>query len=142
MLQGVSLIKATILEKQKLDTMETPLAPLTASQCIGVFTFLTTLTWATSSRHRYNLVAPSQLHCKAATRRRMVPTWVKNNSRAVRGGGGAVTGPEARQETGSRQNRVEFYTLHLKTPNLTDYANTCRGLKRLRTEHWNFTLLH
>lgn len=79
--------------------METPLASLTASQCIGVFIFLTTLTRAASWRHRYNLVALSQLHCKAAKRRRMVPTWVKNYLRAVWGGVEAVTGRKARQET-------------------------------------------
>lgn len=139
LLQGVSLIKATILEKQKVDTMETPLAPLTASQCIGVFTFLTTLTWATSYRHRCNLVAPSQLHCKAATRRRMVPTWVKRRRRR--------SGYGTRGQTGDWFPAEPSGILHttpaaVKTPNLTHYTNTCRGLKRLRTEHWNFTLLH
>lgn len=66
LLQGVSLIKATILEKQNWMPWRRSPAPLTASQCIGVFIFLTTLTWAASSRHRYNLLAPSQLHCESS----------------------------------------------------------------------------
>lgn len=96
--------------------METPPAPLTASQGIGVFIFLTTLTRAASWRHRYNLVwFPPSPTVEAAGRRRMVPARVKNSLRARLGRSRSSYGTRGQTgDGGSRQNRVEFYTLHLQ----------------------------
>lgn len=81
--------------------METPPALLTASQGIGVFISLTTLSRAASWRHRYNLVVPAQPHRRSSQdrlgrRRSSYGTWGQT------------------ADGGSQQNRVEFYTLHLQ----------------------------
>lgn len=94
--------------------METAPALLTASQGIGVFIFLTTLTRAASRRHRYNLVVPAQPHRRSSRETSDGPPHeLRIAPRLGRSRSGYGTWGQT-GAGGSQQNRVEFYTLHLQ----------------------------
>lgn len=152
-LQGVSRIKATILEKTKLDAIETApdLFSLSFSPCLrrgkGVYIFLTMLFQAVC-QIRLQFVFPGPFpplaNTACSTTQWTSPVQCKTQVRGAGGLGGGVS-VIARSEWKRWLSTASSGILHTTpTPAAAEAGiwhttPTPAGLQRLHTEQWNFT---